>query len=116
MLAKLLVLTVVALVAPQVVPGVKVKGIETAAGIAVVFALLNLVIGWLLYGALTFISFPFVILTFGLFLFLITLAVNAVLLRLTDAILDSFELSGWGPAFGMGFLFALGAKASEWLL
>lgn len=116
MLAKLLILTVVALVAPQVVPGVKVRGIETAAGIALIFALLNLLIGWLLYGALTFISFPFVILTFGLFLFIITLVVNAVLLRLTDAILDSFELSGWGPAFGMGFLFALGAKVAEWLV
>ena len=68
MLAKLLILTVVALVAPQIVPGVKVKGIESAALIAVVFALLNFLIGWLLHGALALISLPFVLLTFGLFL------------------------------------------------
>ena len=107
-----LVLTVVAFVAPQVVPGVKVKGFGSAALIALVFAVLNILVGWLLRWALAAISLPFVLLTFGLFLFVITVVVNAILLRLTDALLDSFELKGWMPAFGMGLLFAIGGKVA----
>lgn len=115
MLAQLLVLTVVAFVAPQIVPGVKVKGIEAAALIALLFVVFNVLIGWILDGALTLVALPFVILTLGLFKLLITVVVNAILLRLTDSLMTGFDLDGWRPAFGMGLLFGLGGWLARWL-
>ena len=115
MLVKFIVLTLVALAAPLIVPGARVKGIESALGIAFVFGLLNFFIGGILHWFLVALSFPFVILTLGLFVFVVTVVVNAILLKITDAALESFELKGWMPAFGMGLLFAVAGKAAEWL-
>ena len=116
MIAKFLILVLLAFIAPYVVPGVKVKGIESAVAIALVFALLNFFIGWLLHWVLVAVSLPFVLLTLGLFVFVVTVVVNAVLLKITDAALDSFELQGWMPAFAMGLLFAAGGKVAEWII
>ena len=115
MIAKLLLFTLVALITPRLLPGVRVRGWGAALAIALVFGVLNLLIGWLLSAILTFLSFPFVLLTFGLFMIVVTTAVNAVLLKLTDALLDVFDLPGWGAAFGMGFLFAIAAQVATWL-
>ncbi|MEM8930122.1 MAG: phage holin family protein [Acidobacteriota bacterium] len=115
MIAKLVLFTLVALVTPRLLPGVRVRGWGAAIAIALVFAVLNLLIGWLLSAVLTFLSFPFVVLTLGLFMIVVTTAVNAVLLKLTDTLLDVFELPGWGAAFGMGFLFAVAGQVAEWL-
>ena len=113
MIATFLVLTVVAFLAPQILPGVKVKGIGTAALIALVFGLLNLLIGWLLKAVVGFLSLPLIVVTFGLFAIVVTTAVNALLLKLTDALIEAFELDGWWPALGMGFLFALGGRLAH---
>lgn len=115
MLAQFLILTVLASVAPQIVPGVKVKGIESAALLTVVFVLLNMVLGPFLKWTLAALSLPFVILTLGLFMFVVTVTVNTLLLKLTDALLDSFEIKGWGPAFLMGLLFTFGGYVAGWI-
>ena len=109
MLALFLVLTVIAFLAPQILPGVKVRGIQAAALVAFSFAVLNLLFGWLLTGALTLLSLPLVVVTLGLFVVVITTVVNGLLLKLADKLLDSFELDGWMSAFAMGFLFGLGS-------
>ncbi|MEM6797467.1 MAG: phage holin family protein, partial [Acidobacteriota bacterium] len=108
MVAQFLVLTAVAFLAPQILPGVKVKGISAAALVALSFAVLNLLLGWILTTVLTLTSLPLLILTLGLFEVVITALVNGLLLKLADRFLDSFDLDGWLPAFGMGLLFALG--------
>ena len=41
--------------------------------------------------------------------------VNAILLKITDVFLEPFELKGWLPAFGMGFLFGLGSLLVGWI-
>jgi putative membrane protein len=108
MLAKFIIFTAIALISPQVFRGIQVRGVGAAAGVALVFALLNLLIGWLITFLVTLLSLPFIILSLGLFMLVIPTLINAILLRLTDALLDSFHLDGWLPAFAMGFLFALG--------
>lgn len=113
MVATLIVLTAVALITPQILPGVKVKGIGSALLVAVVFALLNLLLGWLLHLVFSLLALPLVLLTLGLFSIVVTAFVNALLLKLTDALLDSFEIKGWWPAIGMGLLFALGAQLAK---
>lgn len=108
MLVPLVVFTVLALVAPQVFPGVQVRNGWTAFMVAVVFGFLNLALGWLITTVLAIVSFPLAVLTGGLFKLVVPTLVNGVLLKMTDGILREFEIKGWVPALGMGFLFALG--------
>lgn len=113
MLIKLFILLAIAATAPQVFPGIKVRSIGTAALIAVVFAMFNFFLGWFLTFVVTLVSIPAILLTLGAFAIFIPTFVNAILLRLTDALLEDFELSGWAPAVGMGFLFSLGGWAAD---
>ncbi|MEM7585947.1 MAG: phage holin family protein [Acidobacteriota bacterium] len=115
LLIKFFVFTVIAAISPQVSPGIKVRGTGAAALVALVFGICNVLIGWLLTGILTFFSLPLIWLTLGLFKIVVTTIINAILLKITDAVLEPFELDGWGPAFVMGFLFALGSLATSWL-
>jgi putative membrane protein len=108
MLIEFLILLAIAAVAPQVFPGIKVRSVGAAALVAVVFAVFNFFLGWFLTFLVTLVSIPAIILTLGAFAIFIPTFVNAILLRLTDALLEDFELSGWIPALGMGFLFAVG--------
>lgn len=116
MLIKFLIFTAIAAVSPQILPGVKIKGMGAAAAVALIFGLLNLFFGWLLGLAAKVVSLPLACLTFGLFWLLIPTIVNAVLLRITDAFLDPFELDGWWPALGMGLLFGLGSLVANALV
>ena len=108
LLVKFIVFTLIALISPHVFPGIKVKGFGAAAAVALVFGLLNLLIGWLLIAMLSFITLPLIWITLGLFKIVVTTVINALLLKMTDALLEPFELAGWVPALLMGFLFALG--------
>ncbi len=112
LILSLVVYTVLAAVAPQVFPGVRVRDAKAAVGVAVVFGLLNMFLGWALSLLVGVVSLPAIILSGGLFLLLVPVIANAVLLRVADSLLDSFDLSGWMPAFGMGALFGVGG----WLL
>ena len=67
--------------------GVEVDNFKKAAISAVVFGLLNA----LLKPILTFFSFPFIVLTFGLFLFIL----NAIIFGIAAAIVPGFRLR-WG--------------------
>ncbi len=109
LIVSFVVFTLIALLSPQILPGIKVKGIGAAALVAIVFGLLNLLIGWILKSVLGFLTLPLTCLTLGLFSLLIPTIVNAILLKITDAFLEPFELKGWWPALGMGLLFGLGS-------
>lgn len=113
MLIELLILLAIAAIAPQVFPGIKVRSVGTAALVAVVFAFFNFFLGWFLTFLVTLVSIPAIIITLGAFVIFIPTFVNAILLRLTDALLQDFELTGWLPALGMGLLFAVGGWAAD---
>ena len=104
-----LVFALIAFISPQLSPGIKVRGFGAAAAVALIFGVLNVLIGWLLSAILTFLSLPLIWLTLGLFKIVVTTVINAILLKMTDSVLEPFELKGWGPAFLMGFFFALGS-------
>ncbi len=103
--------TAVAFVASQTLPGVKLeKGVGAAAGLAIVFGVLNFFLSLVIKFALGVAATAFTILTLGAgfpVFFLIGTIANAILLKLADALLPGFELDGWAPAFLMGFGFAL---------
>jgi len=108
LLIKFVIFTAIAAISPQLIPGIKVKGLGAAASVALVFGILNLLFGWVLGFLVKAISLPLACLTFGIFWLLVPMLVNAILLKVTDLLLEAFELEGWWPALGMGLLFALG--------
>lgn len=86
------ILTAIALLlVSRVVPGFFVTGMQSALLAAVVIGFLNATIG----AVLKFITFPFVLLTFGLFL----LVINAGMILLASRIVGGFYVYGWTPAF-----------------
>ena len=83
-------------VATRVVDGISFTGTPIALlGVAIVFGVLNAVVR----PILKFFTFPFFIVTLGLFTFVL----NAVMLLITSAASDALELrfhvNGFGPAF-----------------
>jgi len=72
------------LIVDYVVPGFQVRGIGAALIAALVFGFLNATLGLVL----KILTFPFTILTFGLFWFVI----NAIMLEITSAIVPGFVI------------------------
>ena len=104
LLIRWLINTLALYVAVQVVPGVDYHG--GATGLLVVAALFGLV-NALLRPLLTLLTCPLVLVTLGLFLFVI----NALMLLLTGWLSDRFGLgfavAGFWPAFWAGLLISL---------
>ena len=96
------VLSTVALMAvSKLVPGFYVNDVHDALIAALVIAVLNATLGF----ALKVITFPFAILTFGIFL----LVINAAMIMLAGKIVSGFVVYGWVPAFwGAAVLSVLG--------
>lgn len=82
-----LVTTISFLIISKLPIGVEVDSFKKAAISAVVFGILNA----LLKPILAFFSFPFIFLTFGLFLFIL----NAIIFGIAAAIVPGFRLR-WG--------------------
>ncbi len=102
-----LVFALIAGLSPTIISGAKVKDFGTALLVGLVFGVLNVLIGKLLIVVITMLSLPVIIVTLGLFTLLITSITNMILLKITDAFLEGFELEGWTPAFLMGILIAI---------
>jgi putative membrane protein len=72
-------------------PGiVRVRSVGAAIAVAIVFSVLNFFLGWLI-RALLFVPG---LLTLGLLFLFVPFIVNAVVLWLTDKLMESFELRG----------------------
>lgn len=92
----------------KVVPGMKVRGFGTALAVALIYAFLSVALKWLL----VLLSLPAIILTFGLFLFV----VNAVLLWITDELIEGVEFRSKGSLLLAAVLMTLGNVAVEGLV
>jgi len=91
MLINLLILSVAVFLVANFLPGIQVKHFGTAIMVAIVYSLINFFFGWLLI----LLSLPFIIITFGLF----KLVINAVLLWLTDKMIDDFKIKDFLTTF-----------------
>jgi putative membrane protein len=74
----------------RVVPGITIRSYGSAVLFAAVFAILDS----LLFGVLTFVTLPLVILSLGLFM----LVIRAGLFMLADKLVSGVEISGFVPA------------------
>lgn len=82
----IILLSVAVFIVASLMPSIQIKNYWTAVWVAVVYSLINFLIGWLL----RLMALPFIFITFGLFTFVI----NAFLLWITDKLLEDFEIQG----------------------
>lgn len=86
------ILSAIALmVTAQFVPGFYVNDIRSAMLAAVVIGVLNATLGF----ALKVVTFPFAVITVGLFL----LVINATMIMLASKMVTGLTVYGWTPAF-----------------
>lgn len=89
-IVKLFATAIAVYAAAKLVGGITVDGFWTALVVGLVLGLLNLFIK----PILTFISFPFILISFGLF----TVVINAVLLIFASDVVSGFDITGFWPA------------------
>lgn len=90
MLLHFVIVTLTFLLLAHVVPGFAVKSWQAALVAAIVLGLVNAILG----PILTLVSLPLIILTLGLFWFV----VNALLLFLVGLMVPGFDFNGFFPA------------------
>ena len=103
----LLLLSVAIFIVAQLLPNIRIKSFGTAIIVAVVFSVINLLFGWLL----AFLTLPLIIITFGLFKFVI----NAFLLWITDLLVDGMEIKGAVTLLLAAFLIAVIDSLLRWI-
>ena len=96
----------------ELLPGFKVKSLGSAFGVAAIYGILNVLVGWLLWSV-------FAIATLGLALvlaFVTRWIVNAILLTITDSISDALEIDSFGWAIAGARVMSVIGTAGEWLV
>jgi putative membrane protein len=92
---QILILTLAVILTSYLLPGITVKSFWTALLVAIVLALLNT----FLKPLILFLTIPFTIMTFGLFV----LVINALIIMLAGSLIRGFEVRGfwWAMLFSV---------------
>ena len=106
-----LVINMIALsITASLLPGIQING---GAGTLLLVALVFGIVNSIVKPILLLLTCPFVILTLGLFIFV----VNGLMLLLTSALLgSSFVVNGLGTAIIGGIVMGIAAMIIEWIL
>lgn len=91
----------------EMMPGLNVPGYGTAVVVAVVYGLINVTLG----TVLMWLAIPFVVITLGLFMFVI----NAILLWLTDMLIDDFEIDTAGTTIVAAVIITIADVFLGWI-
>jgi putative membrane protein len=108
LIARWMLTALCVLLVARLVPGFFVRSFGTALLAALVIGLVNGTLG-LIFKVITF---PVILLTFGLFLLLI----NAALLELASWFVPGFEVRGFWPAFWGALLLSILNIAVKWVV
>jgi putative membrane protein len=107
-----LILTLAVWITAKVVPGFQVKGLGGAVMTAALFGILNTLIGWLL-----FLIIGVGTLGLGFLLAFVTRwLVDAIVLKITDALTDRLTIRGFGTALIAALIMSLLGTLGEWLV
>ena len=91
--------TIAVIVTAQFVPGFYVNDVRSAMIAAVVIGVLNATLGFIM----KVVTFPFSILTFGIFL----IVINASMILLASKMVTGLTVYGWVPAFWAAVVLAI---------
>ena len=95
-----------------ILPGMRVRGFVGAVVTAALFGILNWLLGW----------FFFVLIGLGtlglgfLFAFITRWIVNAIVLKIVDALTDRLTIDGFGWAFIAGLVMSMLGTLGQWLV
>lgn len=95
-----------------VLPGFHVKSFGSAILVAAIFGLLNFFLGWIFFTLFT-------VLTLGiawLLAFVTRVIINAIILKITDALTDRLTIDGFGWALGGALMMSAIGTLGEWLI
>jgi putative membrane protein len=96
----------------EILPGFEVRGFRGAMLVAVLFGIINWLIGWLLFVVLGIVS-----LGIGFLLaFLTRWLVNAILLKVTDHLTSSLNIRDFRTALLGALLLSVFGTFGEWLV
>ena len=109
LLLRFVLLALIIGIVAEIVPGIHVHGgFGSLLWIALIFSLVNLILGTIL----RLLSLPFIIVTFGLFL----LVIDAALLGFTAWLTSDLDVDGFWSAVLGGFLIAIFSWLAELIL
>ncbi len=91
----------------EMMPGIYIEGFGTAVIVAIVYGLINVLLGTIL----KIIAIPFIILSLGVFLIFI----NTFLLWLTDQLLEDFEIDDIGTTFIAAIFITISDTILGWI-
>lgn len=107
-----LVLSFAVWLTAAILPGFHVKNFGSAVLVAALFGVLNFFLGWLFFAV-------FAIATLGLALLLAFITrwiINAIILKITDALTDHLTIDSFGWALGGAFLMSVLGTLGEWVV
>ncbi len=104
----LLLLSVAIFIVAKIMPSIYIKSFWTAIVVALVYSIINFLTGWFLI----LLTLPFIIITFGLFKFVI----NAFLLWITDKLIEDFKIDSFGSTLIAAFLITITDSILRWLI
>ncbi len=104
----LLLMSIAVFLVAELLPNIRLKNFGTAIIVAIVYSVINFLVGWLL----VFLALPLLFLTLGLFKFVI----NALLLWLTDLFIEDFEIKGFGTTLLAAVLITIFSSFFGWIL
>jgi putative membrane protein len=93
---KVFATAVAAYFAAWILPNVSIDSVQTAVIVALVFAILNAIVKPVLIA----LTIPITIVTLGLFL----LVINIIIVAITDAVIDGFDVDGVLSALLFSFI------------
>ncbi len=99
-------------VTAQILPGFHLKSLGSAFVVAAIFGILNFFLGWLFFVV-------FAIGTLGiavLLAFITRVIINAILLKITDAVSDALKIDSFGWALGGALMMSVIGTLGEWLV
>lgn len=107
-----LILSLAVWLTAMILPGFHVKSFGSAIVVAAVFGVLNFLLGWLIFAIFT-------IATLGLawlFAFITRWIINAILLKLTDALTDRLRIDSFGWALAGALMMSALGTLGQWLV
>jgi putative membrane protein len=95
-----------------VLPGFHVKSFGSAILVAALFGVLNFLLGWLFFAIFTIATLGLAL----LFAFITRWLINAIILKLVDALTDHLTIDSFKWALGGAFMMSALGTLGEWLV
>lgn len=107
-----LILSLAVWITAVVLPGFHVRSFGSAFVVAALFGILNFLLGWLFFAVFTIATLGIAL----LLAFLTRWIINAIILKLVDALTDRFKVDSFAWALGGALMMSALGTLGEWLV